>query len=140
MAKRKIMDAVDLSTSEKVYFKGHAGATYFNNGLSVEDVLRLSIEDTDSEVEDISGFATEDFVNSVVSIKADKDKLGYPLVNQGTSNTTTTLSPNKFYLWGTVSSLTLTLGNEISGIANEYLFQFTSGTTATTLSLPTSVK
>jgi hypothetical protein len=64
----------------------------------------------------------------------------YPQVSQGTSNTTATLSPNTFYVWGTVSALTLTLGAAVSGIANEYVFQFTCGATATTLSLPTSVK
>jgi hypothetical protein len=64
----------------------------------------------------------------------------YTLINQGTSNTNIALSPNTLYVWGTVSALTLTFGEEISGIANEYLFQFTCGTTATTLSLPTAVK
>lgn len=64
----------------------------------------------------------------------------YSLVSKGTSGTTATLNPNTFYVWGTVSSLTLTLGTEVSGVANEYLFQFTSGTTATTLSLPSTVK
>lgn len=64
----------------------------------------------------------------------------YSQVSQGTSNTTATLSPNTFYVWGTVSSLTLTLGTAVSGVANEYLFQFTSGTTATTLSLPSTIK
>lgn len=64
----------------------------------------------------------------------------YALVNHGTSNTTFTLQPNTFYVWGTVTKLTLTLGSEVSGVANEYLFQFTSGSTATTLSLPSSIK
>jgi hypothetical protein len=39
-----------------------------------------------------------------------------------------------------VSSLTLTLGSERSGVVNEFLFQFTSGATATTLVLPDSIK
>lgn len=64
----------------------------------------------------------------------------YALVNHGTSNTTFTLTPNVLHVWGTVSKLTLTLGSEVSGVANEYLFQFTSGSTATTLSLPSSIK
>ena len=64
----------------------------------------------------------------------------YPLSNHGTSSTTFTLTPNVLHVWGTVTRLTLTLGTEQSGVANEYLFQFTSGSTATTLSLPSSVK
>lgn len=63
----------------------------------------------------------------------------YAEVNHGTSDTTFTLTPNTFHVWDEVASLDLTLGNEISGIANEYLFQFTSGSTATTLSLPDDI-
>ena len=68
------------------------------------------------------------------------DSAAYALVNHGTSDTTFTLTPNVLHVWGTVTRLTLTLGTEVTGVANEYLFQFTSGSTATTLSLPSSVK
>jgi hypothetical protein len=64
----------------------------------------------------------------------------YALVEHDTNDTTFTLTPNTFHVWDEVTNLTLTLGNETSGIANEYLFQFTSGTTATTLSLPSDLK
>lgn len=64
----------------------------------------------------------------------------YPQVNHGTSDTAFTLTPNTFHVWGIVSSLTLTLGGETSGVANEYLFQFSCASgEATTLSLPSSV-
>ena len=64
----------------------------------------------------------------------------YPLVSHGTSDTTFTLTPNTFHVWGIVSSLTLTFGSETEGVANEYLFQFScSSSVATTLSLPSSV-
>ena len=64
----------------------------------------------------------------------------YPEVNHGTGDTTFTLTPNTFHVWGEVTSLTLNFGNETSGVANEYLFQFTSGSTATSLTLPNSIK
>lgn len=64
----------------------------------------------------------------------------YSEVNHGTSDTTFALTPNTFHVWDEVSSLTLTFGSEQSGVANEYLFQFTSGATATTLSLPDDIK
>lgn len=64
----------------------------------------------------------------------------YPLVNHGTSDTTFELTPNTFHMWGIVSSLTLTFGSETSGVANEYLFQFSClSSVATMLSLPSSV-
>lgn len=64
----------------------------------------------------------------------------YAEVNHGTNDTTFTLTPNTFHVWEEVTSLTLTLGAETSGIANEYLFQFTSGSTPTTLTLPSDIK
>lgn len=64
----------------------------------------------------------------------------YAEVNHGTSDTTFTLTPNTFHVWDEVDSLDLSFGSEISGVANEYLFQFTSGAIATTLTLPDNIK
>ena len=66
----------------------------------------------------------------------------YPILNHDTSNTTISeLTPNVFHIWGTVTSLNITLGEKTTdGFINEYIFQFTSGTTATTLTLPTEIK
>ena len=64
----------------------------------------------------------------------------YSEVNHGTADTTFTLTPNTFHVWDEVASLTLSFGDEIAGIANEFLFQFTSGATATSLSLPSVVE
>lgn len=60
----------------------------------------------------------------------------YAEVNHGTSDTTFTLTPNTFHVWDKVTSLDLSFADEQAGVANEYLFQFTSGATATTLTLP----
>lgn len=62
------------------------------------------------------------------------------IVDHGTSDTTFELTPNVLHRWGEVASLTLTLGAETPGVVNEYMFQFTSGATATQLSLPDTVK
>lgn len=64
----------------------------------------------------------------------------YPEVNHGTGDTTFTLTPNTFHVWDEVTSLTLNFGSETNGVANEYLFQFTSGPTATSLTLPADIK
>lgn len=64
----------------------------------------------------------------------------YAEVNHGTSDTTFTLTPNTFHVWDEVASLDLSLGSEQAGVANEFLFQFTSGATPTTLTLPDSIK
>lgn len=52
------------------------------------------------------------------------------------SNTTVTLEPNKLYIFPEMASLTVTLAEpDNSNVANEYHFFFTSGRTATTLTL-----
>lgn len=61
-------------------------------------------------------------------------------VDHGTADTTFELLPNQYHTWGEVASLTITLGAETSGQANGYWFSFDSGDTATTLSLPETVK
>lgn len=63
----------------------------------------------------------------------------YALVEHNTNDTTYTLTPNTFHVWGEVAALTLTFGEEQSGVANEYLFQFESGSEATTLALPDGI-
>jgi len=68
------------------------------------------------------------------------DIAGMQVVNHGTSDTTFALTPNKFHVWGTVASLTLTFATGEVGYIQEYIFQFTSGSTATTLNLPSSVR
>jgi len=63
----------------------------------------------------------------------------YPIVNQTASSVS--ISPGVLNVWGEMSSLTITFATPSdSSIMNEYLIQFTSGTTATTLSLPSSIK
>ena len=66
--------------------------------------------------------------------------VAYPKVAHGTNDTNFTLTPNVFHVWGGMETLTLTLGAETDGVANEYLFQFTGGSGGTTLVLPDSVK
>lgn len=64
----------------------------------------------------------------------------YAEVNHGIGDTTFALTPNTFHVWDEVASLDLLFAEETAGVANEYLFQFASGTTATTLTLPDGLK
>lgn len=81
-----------------------------------------------------------------VEVSGDKTSDDYKIsaqiaqVDHGTADTAFELPPNQYHTWGEVSSLTLTLGAEISGQANAYWFSFDSGDTATTLSLPETVQ
>lgn len=110
---RKIKDAKDLNTNELIYFTGHAKATYMSDGRNVEDAIN--------------------------NISINGGNGAYAEVSHGTSDTTFTLTPNTFHVWDEVTELTLTFGEETTGVANEYLFQFESGTEPTVLTLPTDI-
>lgn len=84
-----------------------------------------------------SGQQVEELLDQVANGGGSSSGSGaYAEVNHGTSDTTFTLTPNTFHVWDEVASLDLSFANEQAGVANEYLFQFTSGATATTLTLP----
>lgn len=64
----------------------------------------------------------------------------YPQIEHKTYNTTFTLMPNTLYIWDEVPELNLTFGDKIPGVVNEFVFQFTSGSTPTVLTLPDNIK
>ncbi|MFI3322859.1 MAG: hypothetical protein R3Y50_10130, partial [Rikenellaceae bacterium] len=106
------METVDLATK-----------SYVTNAIS-----NITIPSTE-------GLATETYVNTNLASKAEK----ITLVDATTTTTTTQLlQPNKLYVFGEVSSLTISL---VDGeVTDEYMFRFTSGSTPTTLTLPSSIK
>lgn len=65
-----------------------------------------------------------------------------PIVDyRSNSGTSFTIQPNKKYLFGTKSTLTISFATPSdTSVVNSYYFEFTSGSTATTLSMPSSVK
>lgn len=79
-------------------------------------------------------YATKQYVE-------DNEQITYGVVNHGTSDTSSyAVTPNVFHVWGTVTSLSITLATPTdSSIMNEYLLQFTSGSTATSFSTPSTV-
>lgn len=89
---------------------------------------------------DKAGFMTAEDKTKLdgIDLTVKQDKI--TIVDHGTADTTFTLTPNVLHKWGTVTNLTLTLGSGATGVANYYMFQFTSGSTATTLSIPATVK
>lgn len=62
---RKVKDAVDLSTNEKVYFRGHAKATYMSDGRTVEEAINQGISS-----EELDAIHTE--ITSLERGKVDK--------------------------------------------------------------------
>ena len=50
MSTRQVKDAIDLTTNEPVYLKGHAKATYMSNGSTVEDAI-IALGNTDIDID-----------------------------------------------------------------------------------------
>lgn len=62
-------------------------------------------------------------------------------IEKGSTDTSVELEPNKLYVFPEIGELTLTFAEPSdTGIANEYHVVFQSGETATTLSLPDTIK
>lgn len=126
------------------------------DGTNLNEAGFLAGEETSDQLDDVE---THTYVKYVPQTLTDEQKAqvranigvgtgstggsssgAYSEVNHGTSDTTFTLTPNTFHVWDKVASLTLDFGSETSGVANEFLFQFTSGATATSLTLPDDIK
>lgn len=61
-------------------------------------------------------------------------------ISDGNGEVTQEIEPNKYYVFGECTTITITLASKVTGIFNEYLFKFTSGSTATVLNLPETCK
>lgn len=55
------------------------------------------------------------------------------------SSVTQALDPNKLYMFGEKTDITIALNTGSSSVVNEYMFQFDSGSTATTLNVPNTI-
>lgn len=123
----KFTNAVPAGATLNINSKG-AKSIYHKGAAIKADVIKAG---------DIATFI---YSSQYHLISIDSTESATSKVSHGTADTTFTLTPNVFHVWDTVSALTLTLGAEIDGVENEYLFEFTSGSTATTLSLPSAIK
>lgn len=66
------------------------------------------------------------------------ETITYPTIQMTAASTA--IDPNKVYIWGEMSAITITALNAgEAGVANVYFLEFYSGSTATTLTLPASV-
>lgn len=109
--KRRIVDLKDVDTQELVYPATHSDAVLMPDGTTV----------------------TEAIANSG---GGSSNSAAYPLVSHGTNDTTFTLTPNTYHVWDVVEQLDIALSEEIEGVVNEFVFQFSTGETPTALILP----
>lgn len=86
MSTRKIKDAIDLTTNELVYLKGHAKATYMSDGSTVEDAINNINGSGNSYVKPELGIPKTDLDTKVQSSldKADTALQSYTETYKGT--------------------------------------------------------
>ena len=65
---------------------------------------------------------------------------GAERIEKGSTDTAVELQPNKLYVFPEMAELSITLAEPDASVASEYHFVFQSGATATTLTIPDTVK
>ena len=116
-----------------------------NSSNYAKQLLQSKISETDKSVQFSTSFVNLTYEGAGTKALTDDGQyvdFAKPtkVENGGSGTVTKQINPNTFYKFGSCSKLTITLGAETVGIVNEYMFEFRSGTTATTLSIPDSVK
>lgn len=101
---------------------------------------------TSEDIPDVTGFITSSQADEKYQPKgtyATTTELSKKADKTATENViedTKELQPNKYYIFGEVATLTITLAAGEENVLAEYMFEFTSGTTPTILSLPEDIK
>lgn len=107
-----------------IYPESRASVVKTSDGTTVEDAL--------AEKQPSGNYATKEELKTKADVISSEDG--------GSGTVKKELHPNRYYKFGECVSLTVTLAAEIEGVFNEYSFEFTSGATATTLSIPEAIK
>lgn len=111
----------------------------YTEGGTEEKWLSLEVEFAESDPVFKASAAANITTNDIDSWNGKSDKL--IKIEHGTNDTTFELTPNVYHVWGAVNSLTLTLAiPSNNAIYNEYMFEFTSSSSGTTLSLPSNIQ
>ena len=120
-------------------FSPRASVTQTQNGatITITDKEGTTTTEIKNGVNGKDGINGQDGTNG----KNGTDGKNYSVEIVENTTSTQEIESNKFYKFGEVSTLNITLA-EITdtSVLNEYMFEFTSGSTATTLTLPNAVK
>ena len=119
-----------------------ANATISNtSGSPAVKVTKTGNHESPSFLFEFSGLKGERGEQGAQGLKGDKGDSGImsSVLIEG-ATPTQSISPNKFYKFESVTTLTITFSPETPNVLNEYMFQFTSGETATVLNMPDSVR
>ena len=121
----------------ETYLTAHQSLSAYRTAAAqdlIDQQLAEAIPTRTSDLQNDSGFLTQ---HQDISGKADKVT---EVTVSNTGDVTQTLDPGKIYHFtGAISSLTLTLATPASGQLAQYHFDFVSGATAPTVTIPNTV-
>lgn len=119
----------DNGTADQMLMSNGDGTTKWGNPK------KLTIQQGNSKIEyDGSGAVT-------IIIPTSDGESVTERIEKLSTDTEVTIDPNKFYVFPEMEALSITLGEATdTSVVNEYHFVFQSGATATTLSLPDTIK
>lgn len=131
-------------------FKGEDGTNGIDgaDGADGKSAYQIAIENgfEGTEQEWLESLKGQDGINGLDGKDGEngvdgKDGKNYFVELVESTTTTLEIQPNKFYKLGEVATLNITLAEIIDNTQlNEFMFEFISGETATTLTLPDAVK
>lgn len=129
-AKTEVTGLVEQAVTEKTYTKTQADTKFATNS-SVDNVAADFIGRIGTVSTEVTSQGTR-----ITALENAPDAM--PIVEQ--TEATATIQPDVLNKWGEVATLTIDLAEGAAGYAHEYCIEFVSGETATTLSLPETVK
>ena len=101
---RKIKDAIDLNTGEKVYFRGHAQSTYMSDGRTVEQAIKSGGGSGGGSYDDT------EIQNKLTELSAEIDLI------QPVIDTIASVSPNLFDVAFAGRALIVLSGNSVGKV------------------------
>jgi hypothetical protein len=140
-ANTKAESALTSAQNVNIALAGKADKTELTNYATTEALAQKADASALNDKADKSAlekFATKDSLANFATKESLANFAMKEEVKQMTA-TTASIAPKILHVWGEVTKLNITLADGEEGVVNEYMVQFTSGATATTLTLPDSI-
>ncbi len=135
---------MSLTLIDNIYKKWKDIKEYVDSRIQFSSIIDKEVTDSDLSALDGKINKKQDKLkagdNIIIENNVISSKVSIVTIDQTSGSTIeTSIDPNKMYLFGEKTDITITLNTGEIGIVNEYMFQFESGNVATTLNVPNTV-